>query len=174
MRLDQRCTPIRLILSDVDGVMTDGGLVFDNQGIETKQFHVRDGSGVKLWQRAGHQFGLITGRSSHIVQVRAGELDINLVRQGVQEKLPTMRQIAADLELELDNVCFIGDDLPDLPAIRAAGLGIAVADAAEEVRRAADYTTSMPGGHGAVREAIELILKNQHRWEDVIQKYLGT
>lgn len=173
MKLDQRCQQIQLILCDVDGVLTDGHVAFDNQGIESKAFYIRDGLGVKLWQRTGNRFGLITGRNSHIVQVRAAELQIDLLRQGVEDKLRTVTQLIKELELDFSQVCYLGDDLPDIPTIRAAGLGVAVADASEEVRRAADYCTSTPGGRGAVRETIELILKNQRRWDDLLQKYLA-
>ena len=100
MPLDQRCRAIRLILSDVDGVLTDGGIVFDNQGIETKQFHVRDGMGIRLWQKAGYRFGLITHRSSHIVKMRAAELGIEIVRQGIDDKLAAMRGILGELRLD--------------------------------------------------------------------------
>jgi len=173
MRLDQRCESIRLILCDVDGVLTDGRISIDNRGIETKAFHIRDGQGIKLWQRAGYRFGLVTGRNSHIVQVRAGELGIDLVRQGVAEKLPVVLQLLDELGLAPEAACFVGDDLADLAAVRTVGLGVAVADAADEVRQAAAYTTSLPGGRGAVRETIELVLKNQHRWDDLVQKFSG-
>lgn len=174
IKREQLCQPIELILSDVDGVLTDGGIIFDNQGIETKQFHIRDGLGIKLWQRAGHRFGLITGRSSHIVKVRAAELGIEIVRQTAEEKLSATCEIVEQLGLELKQVCYIGDDLPDLSAVRAAGLGVAVADAAAEVRAAARYTTLLPGGRGAVRETVELILKSQQRWENLVQRYAGA
>lgn len=174
IRLEQLCQPIELILSDVDGVLTDGSIIFNNQGIETKQFHIRDGLGIKLWQRAGYRFGLITGRSSHIVQVRAAELGIEIVRQTAEEKLPALQEVLSQLNLQLHQVCYVGDDLPDLPAVRAAGLGVAVADASAEVRAAARYTTRLPGGRGAVREAVELILKSQQRWEHLVHRYLGT
>lgn len=173
MKLEQRCRSIELILSDVDGVLTDGGIVFDNQGIETKQFHIRDGLGIKLWQRAGYKFGLVTGRSSHIVKIRAAELGIDVVRQAADEKLPATQQLARELGLTMEQVCYIGDDLPDLPALKAVGLGIAVADAAAELRVVAHYTTALGGGRGAVREAVEMILKHQGRWEDLVQKYSG-
>ena len=171
MSLDQRCRPIRLILSDVDGVLTDGGIVFDNQGIETKRFHVRDGMGIRLWQKAGYRFGLITHRSSNIVKMRVAELGIEIIRQGIDDKLTAMRGILAELRLTPAQVCYIGDDLPDLPVVRAVGLGVAVADACAELRQAAHYVTTLPGGAGAVRETIELILKAQARWEDLIQAY---
>jgi 3-deoxy-D-manno-octulosonate 8-phosphate phosphatase (KDO 8-P phosphatase) len=171
MKLDQRCRTIELILSDVDGVLTDGGIIFDNQGIEAKQFHIRDGMGIKLWQRAGYRFGLVTGRSSHIVKIRAAELGVELVRQAADEKLPATEQIVRELGLRMDQVCYIGDDLPDMPAVKAVGLGIAVADACEELRAAAHYTCTHGGGRGAVREVVELILKSQNRWEDLLQKF---
>ena len=174
IKLEQICQPIELILSDVDGVLTDGGIIFDNQGIETKQFHIRDGLGIKLWQRAGYRFGLITGRSSHIVNVRAAELGIDIVRQTAEEKLPAALEIVEQLGLEMRQVCYIGDDLPDLPAVRAAGFGVAVADASADVRAAARHTTQLPGGRGAIRETVELILKSQHRWENLVSRYLGS
>ncbi len=174
MKLEQRCQKIRLILSDVDGVMTDGGIAFDNQGIETKQFHVRDGMGIKLWQKSGNQFGILTARSSHIVKVRAAELNIELVRQGFEDKLSIVNQISDELNLELDEICFIGDDLTDLPVLNHVGLAVAVADAVEEVQSASHYKTKTPGGRGAVRELVETILKNQKRWSEVIQNYLSS
>ena len=171
MRLDDRCQSIELILSDVDGVLTDGGLIFDNQGQELKQFHIRDGMAIHIWQRAGNQFGIITGRSSQMVRLRAAELGVEIVRQGVEEKLTTALQVIGEAGFAPEQVCYVGDDLPDLAVIDAVGLGVAVADAAEEVRRTADYITSVDGGHGAVREVVELILKNQNCWNDMIRKY---
>ena len=171
MKDTDRCRRIQLILSDVDGVLTSGGIVFDNQGVELKQFHIRDGLGIRLWQRAGRKFGLITGRSSQIVKVRAAELGIDIVRQGFEQKWQAAEEIFRSLSLSPDQVCFIGDDLPDLPVIHRVGLGVAVADAAAEVRAAAHLVTVKPGGHGAVRELIETVLKAQGRWEDVVEKY---
>lgn len=171
MKPEARCQAIELILSDVDGVLTDGGVIFDNQGIEIKRFHIRDGMGIKLWQRAGYRFGVVTARNSHIVKVRATELGIDIVRQGFERKLPTIREIMQQLQLEPQQVCYIGDDLTDLAAIQTVGLGVAVADAALEVRTAAHYITKLAGGHGAVRETIEYILKAKQRWTDLIQKY---
>lgn len=162
---------IELILSDVDGVLTDGGIVFNNEGIESKRFHIRDGLAIKLWTSAGGRFGLLTGRNSHIVNLRAAELGIAIVRQGVENKLATMKEILAELRLEPAQVCYIGDDLPDLAAMRVAGLAITVPDAAPEIRSAAGYVTKLRGGQGAVREAIEVILKAQGRWNDLVQSY---
>jgi 3-deoxy-D-manno-octulosonate 8-phosphate phosphatase (KDO 8-P phosphatase) len=167
--LRDRCQPIELILSDVDGVLTDGGIILDNAGIETKRFHVRDGLGIKLWQKAGYRFGLITVRSSHVVKLRMAELGIDMIRQGANDKLSTARSILSELHLRPEQTCYIGDDLPDLPVALSVGLAIAVADACEELREAAHYVTRLPGGAGAVREAIEMILKAQRRWEDLIR-----
>ena len=123
MSLDQLCQPIRLILSDVDGVLTDGGIVIDNQGVESKQFHVRDGQGIRLWHKAGYKFGLITLRSSQILKIRVAELGIEIIRQGIEHKLDAMREIIGDLQLTPQQVCYIGDDLPDLAAGPQRGLG---------------------------------------------------
>ena len=171
MTLEKSCQQIKLLLSDVDGVFTDGGILYDNKGIEVKQFHVRDGLAVKLWQNSGHKFGVITGRTSHIVKVRAAELGVEIVRQGFSEKLPLAKQIMEELNLQPEQVCYIGDDLPDLALIQYVGLGAAVSDAAEDVKVASDYVTKAAGGRGAVRELVELILRFQQRWEDLIQKY---
>ena len=155
MKLEDRCRNIELVLSDVDGVLTSGGIVFDNQGIESKEFHIRDGLGIRLWQRAGFRFGILTARTSHIVRLRAVELGIDIVRQGFEDKLPVAQQIIAQQGLQMEQVCYIGDDLTDLPVIRRVGLGVAVSDAANEVRAAADWVTETAGGRGAVRELIE-------------------
>jgi YrbI family 3-deoxy-D-manno-octulosonate 8-phosphate phosphatase len=173
MPLPELCRSIELILSDVDGVLTDGGIWYDNQGVELKGFHIRDGLGIKLWQRAGFRFGLLTSRSSHIVKLRAQELGIEIVRQGFEDKLPVARDILRELDLAPEQVCYVGDDLTDLPVIRHVGLGVAVADAAAEVRAAAAHVTESPGGRGAIRELVELVLKAKSRWEDVVQKYQG-
>jgi 3-deoxy-D-manno-octulosonate 8-phosphate phosphatase (KDO 8-P phosphatase) len=173
MKLAERCAAIRLLLTDVDGVLTDGGVVLDNKGVESKCFNIRDGLAIRLWQQAGGRAGIVTGRSSQIVQLRAAELDMEVVRQGVKEKLPEVQEVAAALGLQPHEIAYIGDDLPDVPTIRYAGLGIAVADAPEEVRDAADYVTSVAGGCGAVREVVELVLKNSGKWESVIGRYVA-
>jgi YrbI family 3-deoxy-D-manno-octulosonate 8-phosphate phosphatase len=171
MKLEDRCRQIELILSDVDGVLTDGGVLFDNQGIEIKQFHIRDGLGIRLWQKAGFKFGLLTSRSSHIVKVRAAELQVEIVRQGFEHKLPVAKQVMAELKLTPAQVCHVGDDLTDLALVNYVGLGVAVADAVQEVRDAASYVTKLPGGRGAVREVVELLLQAKHRWADLVRNY---
>lgn len=171
MSLAEKSAAVQLILSDVDGVLTDGRLIYDSHGTESKQFYIRDGQGVRLWQQCGGAFGIVTARDSEIVRRRATELDIDIVHQGTKDKLATVRQIAETLKLQLGQVCYVGDDLPDLAAIQSVGLGVAVADAAEEVRQAADYVTSQPGGRGAVRELVELLLKNTNRWDMAINRF---
>ncbi|MBI84169.1 MAG: phenylphosphate carboxylase subunit delta [Planctomycetaceae bacterium] len=173
MKLDARCQNIKYILSDVDGVLTDGSIVFDNQGIETKRFFVRDGLGIALWRRAGYGYGILTGRTSHIVKLRADELGVDVVRQGFEDKLPVAKEIIQQVGLSLEEICYIGDDLPDLPVIQLAGLGVAVADAPASICERADYVTRSRGGRGAVRETVEMILKAQRRWESLLQRYTG-
>jgi len=171
MKLTEKCARIRLLLSDVDGVMTDGRIAFDNLGVESKQFHIRDGQGIRLWQQSGGQMGIVTGRSSQIVKLRATELNIEILRQGVEDKLAAVRKICEQLKFEPTEVCYVGDDLPDLAVYSHVGLSVAVADAAQENLQAADYTTSFNGGYGAIREVVELLLKNTNRWEAAIRKY---
>lgn len=166
--LADRCRPIRLILSDVDGVLTDGSIWLDRDGGEIKRFHVRDGLAIKLWQKSGGEFGLVSSRSSPAVERRARELGISLVKQGVPHKLPQIEKLVAERNLTPAEVAYIGDDLPDLTSIRYAGLGSAPADGVREVRTAAAYVTETPGGLGALRELIEMILKAQGKWEALI------
>ncbi len=163
--------PIRLILSDIDGVLTDGSITMDNAGIESKTFHVRDGLGIKLWQRQQFHFGLLSARNSQVVKLRAAELGIELVRQGFREKLPVARDLFQNLGLTAEEVCYIGDDLPDLPVMVEVGLPVAVADAVPEVCSAARWVMQQPGGRGAVRELIERLLKAKGLWEPDLPIY---
>lgn len=155
---------IRLLCLDVDGVLTDGTICIDDHGVETKAFHVRDGAGLRMWQSLGHQVAIITGRSSMAVQHRANELGIRMIVQKCRDKRAAFEQITRELRIEPAQAAMIGDDLPDLPLMRACGYPIAVADAAREVREMADFVTARPGGKGAVREAVEhlLIARGQH------------
>ena len=174
MSLVATCSKIELILSDVDGVMTDGGIHLLDSGEQLVKFHIRDGMGVRLWREAGKRFGIVTGRKLESIRRRAADLWLDIVRLGIDDKLPAVDALAAALNLTRQQVCYIGDDLLDLATIRAVGLGIAVADAVEDVRRAAKYTTSVAGGQAAVREVVELILKNTGRWDDVLKRYGGS
>lgn len=171
MKLDQRMQSIRLILSDVDGVFTDGSIIYDNQGIESKTFHVRDGMGVKLWQKAGLRFGVLTARNSHIVKIRMAELGVEIVRQGLDDKLPAAEQIVQQLGLSMEEVCYIGDDLTDLRLLGKVGLAVSVADGAADVCSAVHWVTKSCGGEGAIRELVETVLKSQKRWDEILGKY---
>lgn len=162
--------PIRFILSDVDGVMTDGRIVIDNSGIETKSFHVRDGLAIKLWQKSGFHFGILTARNSQIVKFRAAELGVTLVRQGFSEKLTGAMEMMQSVNVRPEETCYIGDDLQDLPVMFEVGLPVAVSDAAEEVRANAKWVLKSPGGCGAIRELVERLLKATSRWEDFVPR----
>ncbi len=169
--LADRCRKIELLLSDVDGVLNDGAIVLADSGAEIKQFHIRDGLGIKLWQHEGHRFGIVTGRTSNILKMRAAELGIEIVRQGVADKWPAVQEILNDCRLEPNQVAFIGDDLLDLPVLTRVGLALTVADASDDVRRTVHFTTTRPGGRGALREAIEMILKAQYRWQQILDRF---
>ena len=174
MNLANICSKIELILSDVDGVMTDGGIYVQDNGEQIIKFHIRDGMGVRLWREAGKRFGIVTGRKLESVKKRAADLWMDIVQLGIDDKLPEVDRLAAEFKITREQICYIGDDLLDLAAIRVVGLGVAVADAAEDVRKAAKYTTSVRGGQGAAREVVELILKNTGRWDDVLKRYGGA
>jgi YrbI family 3-deoxy-D-manno-octulosonate 8-phosphate phosphatase len=169
LTLAQRCAGIALLVLDVDGVLTGGGIAYGSGGLEVKEFHVRDGSGLILWHRAGKRSAVVTGRSSPVVASRAEELGVAFVEQGAAEKLPAYRRVLERAEVGPEAVCYVGDDLPDLPPLRHSGLAVAVADACPEVRAAAHFITRSPGGRGAVREAIELILRCQGAWPKFLE-----
>ena len=165
--LADRCRRLKLVLSDVDGVMTDGTVLFLPGGGEARAFHVRDGLGVVLTHRAGLRTGILSGRSSPDVEHRARELGIGLVRQGVADKVETLRQILAEEGLGAHEVAYIGDDVNDLGVMRAVGLSAAPADAPFEVRAAAEMVTDAAGGRGCLREFLEAILRARGDWERV-------
>ena len=163
---------IQMLVMDVDGVLTDGTLVINADGSESKFFNSMDGHGIRMWQRAGLKVALISGRASEPTQRRAEQLKIEYVFQDCHNKLPVFEKLLEQLGLSPDKVAYIGDDLTDLPAIRYAGFGVAVANAVDEVKQYADYVTTRPGGSGAVREVIEYILKNSGRWQKLMARYL--
>jgi 3-deoxy-D-manno-octulosonate 8-phosphate phosphatase (KDO 8-P phosphatase) len=167
--LAQRAARIQLLLLDVDGVLTDGSVVYADDGTELKRFHVRDGSGLKFWHAAGKRSAIVSGRSSRAVERRAAELGIAPVLQGRPEKLPAFEAVLAATGLRPEQVCAVGDDLPDLPVMRRAGLAVAVADACPEVQAAAHHVTAAPGGRGAVRDAVEWLLKLRGEWGAIVE-----
>lgn len=174
MNLRSRCLPIRLLLVDVDGVLTDAGVTFDADGRPITQFDIQDGLGMRLWRMVGHTVGIVTGRVSAAVRQRAEQLSIDIFHEGIEDKWRTAESILAEHGFAANEVCYVGDDLPDVPVIRRVGLGVAVANARLEVRQAADWVTETPGGSGAVREVIETVLKHQGRWGDVVAQTTST
>lgn len=152
---------IKLLAMDVDGVMTNGDVIYTDAGHEIKVFNVKDGHGIAMYRRHGGQVALITGRNSTITQRRAEELGIPYVFQGVKTKLPVLRELITTLGLQLGEVAYIGDDTPDIPILEAVGLAACPADAVEKVKRVCHYTTQAPGGRGAVREVIDILLGAQ-------------
>lgn len=164
---------IRLLLLDVDGVMTDGRIIYDDRGGETKAFDVKDGHGIKLLQRAGIRVGIITGRQSAIVDHRAQELGIDLVYQGAKDKMAPFREILHKTGLTAEQVAYVGDDMIDLPILRRVGFAATVADALDEVKPHVHYVTQRVGGRGAVREICDLLLKESGRWENVTARYFA-
>jgi 3-deoxy-D-manno-octulosonate 8-phosphate phosphatase (KDO 8-P phosphatase) len=172
--LRRKAKNIVLLLLDVDGVLTDGRIIVDDRGVETKHFHVRDGQGIALLLRGGIEVGFITSRSSASVRYRAKELGVRLLRQGVRDKLAVYESIRQRRGLRDEQVAFMGDDIVDLPVLRRVGLAFSVADGWEGVRAAADLVSVAHGGHGAVREVAEMLLKSQGKWAGLIAKLAGT
>jgi 3-deoxy-D-manno-octulosonate 8-phosphate phosphatase (KDO 8-P phosphatase) len=162
---------IRAVILDVDGVLTDGRILLSDDGSETKCFHVWDGTGIQYLLRSGIQVAFLTGRESEAVTHRARELGVAHVRQGAKNKLPAYESLLADLGLADADVCYVGDDLPDIPVMRRVGFSVAVADAREEVRALAHHVTHAPGGAGAVREIAERILKATGKWAAILSRY---
>jgi len=162
---------IKLLLLDVDGVLTDGRILYDDQGGEQKAFDVKDGHGLKLLQRAGFDVGIITGRQSAIVSRRAEELGIRLVYQGAKDKRVPFVEILDILGLEPQQVAYVGDDLVDLPILLKVGFSVTVADALDEVKCQVDLVTKRPGGRGAVREICDYLLKATGQWDAVTARY---
>ena len=169
--IERRAARIKLLLMDCDGVLTDGRLWILDGGDEQKSFNVRDGLGLELWHRAGLKSGIISGRNSSAVERRAFMLGIEYVRQGCEDKIKDFEELLRLAGVEDSEVAFIGDDLNDIPLLRRSELAVAVADASEDTVAAAHYVTHSRGGFGAVREVIELILRAQGRWSDVIERY---
>lgn len=168
-----KAAAVRLFLVDVDGVLTDGGIVFDANGVEAKRFHVRDGHGIKLLRRAGIDVGILTGRTSDAVRIRAAELGITRVRQGVFDKVAAWREILEETGYSAEQTAYVGDDVVDIPLLRRVGFAATVADAEEYVRSEADFVSSRRGGHGAVREIIDFVLKCSGAWDTVCARYFG-
>jgi 3-deoxy-D-manno-octulosonate 8-phosphate phosphatase (KDO 8-P phosphatase) len=169
--VERRASRIKLLLMDCDGVLTDGSIWLVEDG-EQKAFNVKDGLGIDLLHKAGLKSGVISGRTSQTLAQRAGELGMAFVRQGEPDKIAAFQEILTAAGVESNEVAYIGDDLNDIPLMRRSEFAVAVADAVEEARSVAHYVTEARGGEGAVREVIEIILRAQGRWSDIVKRYL--
>ena len=166
-----RASRIDVLLIDVDGVLTDGRIIYAEYGDELKCFDVQDGAGLVFWNRVGLKSAIITARKTRLVKRRAKELRVDTLIQGALLKLPAYEQILKQFRVSDAQVCVIGDDLMELPLLRRAGLAIAVPNAVDEVKQACHYVTQRPGGRGAVREVVQLLLKAKGLWDQVLQRY---
>lgn len=171
-KLQARIEKIKMVLFDVDGVLTAGEIIFDDNGVESKVFNAQDGVGIKYLIRCGLKTGIITGRTSKAVEFRANELGITDVYQKALDKVLVFEKILKVHVIDPEEICYAGDDLADIPVLRRAGLAVAVENAGVEVKEVAHYITKRPGGKGAAREIAELILKAQNKWEGLMKKYL--
>lgn len=167
----ERVERVKLLVLDVDGVMTDGRLIYHDDGTESKAFDVRDGHGIKMLKQAGIETALISGRSSPLVEKRAADLGITEVVQGVRDKIPILETLLSKKNLKLEEVAYVGDDVVDLPLMNRVGLAVVVADGSEYLFDTAHYVTLAPGGRGAVREVVELILGVRGLWDEVARPY---
>jgi 3-deoxy-D-manno-octulosonate 8-phosphate phosphatase (KDO 8-P phosphatase) len=171
--VEARAARIKLLLFDIDGVLTDGHVVVHADGTESKAFFIRDGIAMVWAQRAGLRVGLLSGRSSPTTMHRAAQLDITLVRQGVANKLDVYETILADQGLADEEVAYMGDDLVDLGVLARVGLSAAPCDAVAEVRTRVDWVSQARASQGAARELVELVLRAQNRWDDIVTAYLN-
>jgi 3-deoxy-D-manno-octulosonate 8-phosphate phosphatase (KDO 8-P phosphatase) len=169
----RRASRIKLLLMDCDGVLTDGRITLLGESDEQKSFHTRDGHGLVLLHRAGLRSGIISGRTSVAVARRARELSITYLHQGTWDKIKEFEQVLLEAGTEESEVAYVGDDVMDIPLMKRVGLAVAVADAGAETQAAAHFVTGLPGGHGAIREVAELILKAQGRWTELMRRYTG-
>ncbi|MGD9898235.1 MAG: KdsC family phosphatase [Calditrichaceae bacterium] len=168
--MKSKLVKIKMILMDVDGVLTDGGIIYTSSGDELKIFNVQDGMGITLARMGGLKTGIITGRNSELVRRRAEELNFDIVSQGSFDKLGPYRDIKKQFNLKDEEICYIGDDVLDLSILNRVGFSVAVSNARDEVKAACDYITDARGGNGAVREVIDKILKRQEKLHNLIEE----
>lgn len=169
--LIEKIKKIRLLILDVDGVLTNGKIIFNDLGKEIKVFDVQDGFGIVLFRKAGYKVAILSARSAPAVKKRAKDLKIDKVCQDAYPKIKAYKKVLRELKLRNEEVCFMGDDLPDLEVLKKVGFSVAVSNAVVEVKRSVDYITANKGGDGAIREVIELILKTQGRWRKIVQSF---
>ncbi len=164
---------IKMLVLDVDGVLTDGTIVVDDRGRESKFFNALDGHGIKLWKRAGLKVAFLSGRKSPPTRQHAKEYEIDFCLEGRRDKLAGIKELEKMSGLASEQMAYVGDDLPDFPAMRCAGFRVAVANAVDEIKAVADYITRKEGGKGAAREVIEYLLKKTGRWNELLKKYFN-
>ncbi len=169
--IQKKLASIKLLLLDVDGVLTQGDVVYDDDGRQIKTFNVKDGLGLRLLKAAGIEVGVVTGRHSEALYHRCRDLDITLIYDHIKDKVAVLEELMQEGQYHPEHIAYVGDDLPDLPIMKRVGLAVAVADACEPVRVWADITTGAPGGSGAVREVCEQILKSQGHWEKSLKYF---
>ena len=169
----EQAKDIKLLILDVDGVMSDGGLYIDENGLQHRRFDIKDGLGTVALPMVGIEVAIITARKSGAVRFRAKELRIKRYYEGIKKKTEAYEEIKADMGIEDHEVCYVGDDLVDLSMMKRVGLPICVADGVAEVKEAAAYITKAKGGHGAVREVAEMLMKAQGKWEKILEKVGG-
>jgi 3-deoxy-D-manno-octulosonate 8-phosphate phosphatase (KDO 8-P phosphatase) len=163
---------IKLLIMDVDGVLTDGGIIIHSDGSESKRFHVLDGHRVTLWHRAGLESAILSGRDTPATTLRAEQIGVKYVLQGCKKKLPVFEQFLKDTGYKPEQIAYIGDDWLDLPLLRRVGFAAVVANGVQEIKPYAHYVTKRTGGDGAVAEVIEHILRQTGRWNDLIAGYM--
>jgi len=162
---------IKLLAMDVDGVLTDGGIIVHPDGTESKKFHVHDGGWIRIWARMGLKTAVITGRQCPAVAHRMRDMEIDYVYQRAHDKIKVFDQLLRESRIPPEKIAYIGDDVFDLPVVNRVGFGVAVADAISELRQAAHYTTTTPGGEGAVGELIIYLLKKMNLWDTAMERY---
>ncbi len=172
MNVEERAKKIRLLVLDVDGVLTDGGLYYDGSGQVSKRFHVQDGLGIRLAQRAGIEVAIITGLDSVAVATRAKDLRISQYYAGIKDKIPVLKKICAELKIGLEQTAYVGDDWVDAGVMYMVGLSVAVANAGEKIKSVACMQTKKKGGNGAVREVIEFILQSKGQLDEIWQSFV--
>lgn len=170
--LIQRASRVSLLVLDVDGVLSDGRIVYADYGDELKFFNVQDGAGLVFWNRVGLKSAIITARESRLIKRRAKDMRIDFLAQKRLLKLPAYEEVVRKFRVTPEQVCAIGDDLMELPILKRVGFAVAVPNAVDEVKEASHYVTRKDGGHGAVREVIELILQAKGLWDQVMQRYM--
>jgi 3-deoxy-D-manno-octulosonate 8-phosphate phosphatase (KDO 8-P phosphatase) len=169
--MDERIKKIRLVILDVDGVLTDGRIIYNNLGYDYKFYDVRDGFGVTLLHRSGIDLAIISAKASRTIKRRARDMHIKKLYLNASDKLAAFEKVLKDFTVQPEEICYIGDDLVDLPIIKRVGFAVAVKEAVEDIKKSSHYITQNSGGRGAVREVAELILKGQGKWEQVLSRY---